>query len=200
MLKRVLAKFRLTPSMTVALLALVVALGSTGYAANGGAFLLGLINGATQRTFLGANFNGTALQINNTSAGASATALTLTVAAGHPPMKINTATKVTNLNADYLDGIDSARFVRRGADLSGAVSLSSVPANACSSFSLSVAGAMVGDAVILTLKGDGALPSGLLLVAEKVTDAGVVRVKACNPTNSASSAANDLGVRVLTLR
>jgi hypothetical protein len=58
----------------------------------------------------------------------------------------------------------------------------------------------VGDAVVLTLKGGGALPSGLLLVAEKVTSSGVVRAKACNPTNSPSSAVTDLGVRVLTLR
>ena len=71
-----------------------------------------MINGATQRTFLGANFNGSTLQLNNTSAGASATALTLTVAAGHPPMKVNAATKVTNLNADYIDGIDSTGLVR----------------------------------------------------------------------------------------
>jgi hypothetical protein len=202
MLKRVLAKVRPTPasSMAVALLALVVALGSTGYAANGGAFILGLINGATQRTALGANYNGPALALSNVSTGVSATALTLTVAAGHPPMKVNAATKVTNLNADYLDGIDSARFIRRGADLTGAVSFSPPPANACSAIDLSIAGAAVGDVVILTLDGGGALPSGLLLIAEKVTSAGHVRAKVCNPTNSAVSAVTDLGVRVLTLR
>ena len=54
--------------------ALFFSLGGAGWAANGGAFILGVINGATQRTFLGANFNGTALQVNNTSTAASATA------------------------------------------------------------------------------------------------------------------------------
>jgi hypothetical protein len=134
MLKRILGNFRLTPSVTLSLLALFVALGSTGYAANGGAFILGVINGATQRTYLGANYNGTALQLNNTSAGASATALTLTVAAGHPPMKVNTVAKVTNLNADYLDGLDSAALthaMRVSYNLAaGAVSAPiTVPAN-----------------------------------------------------------------------
>ena len=102
---------RLSPSTAISLAALVIALGSTGWAANGGNFLLGLFNSATQRTSLTANFNGSALQITNTSAGASATPLELTVSAGHPPMKVNGATKVVNLNADYLDGLSSASFV-----------------------------------------------------------------------------------------
>jgi hypothetical protein len=88
----------------------------------------------TARTALVANFNGTALQLSNTSAGAAATALTLSVAAGHPPMKVNTATKVTNLNADYVDGLDSntlTRVTRVGYNLApGAVSAPiTVPAN-----------------------------------------------------------------------
>jgi hypothetical protein len=92
--------------------ALFFSIGGAGYAANGGAFILGVINGAIQRTFLGANFNGTALQINNTSTAASAVPLQLTAATGHPPMKVNTAVKVTNLNADYLDGLDSTVLTR----------------------------------------------------------------------------------------
>jgi hypothetical protein len=93
--------------MAVALLALIGTLGGTGWAANGGAFILGVINGATQRTFLGANFNGSALQVNNISTSLADTELLLTAAAGHPPMKVNTITKVVNLNADYIDGLDS---------------------------------------------------------------------------------------------
>jgi hypothetical protein len=114
MLKRVLRKFRPTPTsaMTVSLLALVVALGSTGYAANGAAFVLGVINSATQLTTLGANYNGAALKVSNTSTGAAATPLLLTAAAGHPPMKVNTVIKVVNLNADYIDGIDSTGLTK----------------------------------------------------------------------------------------
>ncbi len=92
--------------------ALFFSIGGAGWAANGAAFVLGVVNAATARTFLGANFNGTALQLSNTSAGASATALTLSVAAGHPPMKVNSTTRVTNLNADYVDGLDSTALTR----------------------------------------------------------------------------------------
>jgi hypothetical protein len=99
-------------ALFISLLALVISLGGAGYAANGGNFLLGLINSATQRTALSANYDGTALALVNTSAGASATALTLSVAAGHPPMKVNSTAKVLNLNADWLDGLTSAAFVR----------------------------------------------------------------------------------------
>jgi hypothetical protein len=49
MLKRILRRFRPTPSMAVSLLGLVVALGSAGYAANGTEFIFGVINSATQR-------------------------------------------------------------------------------------------------------------------------------------------------------
>ncbi len=112
MLKRIFAKVRPSPAMAVALFGVALGLGSTGWAANGAAFVLGVINSATQRTALTANFNGNALEITNTSAGVSATALKLTVAAGHPPMKVNTVTKVTNLNADYLDGFDSTALTR----------------------------------------------------------------------------------------
>ncbi len=102
---------RLSPSASISLLALFISLGTVGYAANGGNFLLGLVNSATQRTYLGANRDGTALQVANTASGASATALTLSVATGHPPMKVNSTTKVLNLNADFLDGSSSAAFV-----------------------------------------------------------------------------------------
>ena len=128
-------KFRLSPAMIVALLGVVIALGSSGWAANGGNFLLGLINSATARTFLGANFNGSALQVANTSTATSAVPLQLTAAAGHPPMKVNTVTKVTNLNADYVDGIDAsthlARVMRIPFNLpaSGSSPLITVPAN-----------------------------------------------------------------------
>jgi hypothetical protein len=61
-LKRIFAKVRPSPAMAVALLGVALGFGSTGWAANGGAFILGVINGATQRTFLGANYNGPALR------------------------------------------------------------------------------------------------------------------------------------------
>src|SRR5260221_7493751 len=113
MLKRILGKFRPTPSVVLSLRALIVALGSTGWAANGAAFVLGVAtNSATAQTFLGANYNGTAMQLSNTSAGAAATALTLSVAPTRPPMAVNSVVKVAKLNADYVDGLDSTSLTR----------------------------------------------------------------------------------------
>ena len=115
--------------------ALFFSLGGAGLAANGGAFILGMINGATARTFLGANFNGSTLQVNNTSTAALAVPLQLTAAAGHPPMKVNTAAKVINLNADYVDGINASTQLTRvmripfNLPASGSSPLITVPAN-----------------------------------------------------------------------
>ena len=47
----------------------------------------------------------------NNSTGSSATPLSLIAPSGRPPFTVNTQTKVTNLNADLLDGIDSSGFV-----------------------------------------------------------------------------------------
>jgi hypothetical protein len=51
------------------------------------------------------------LRLTNLSTGTGATALGLNVASGHAPFTTNSATKVTNLNADKLDGLDSTAFV-----------------------------------------------------------------------------------------
>jgi hypothetical protein len=53
------------------------------------------------------------LQLTNTNTTAGATALGLTVATGHPPFTVNSGTKVTNLNADKFDGLDSTQLQRR---------------------------------------------------------------------------------------
>jgi hypothetical protein len=96
----------------VGYLALFIALGGTTYAATGDNFILGQPNTADQQTSLSAQppFAGKTLQLTNTSTGAGATALGLNVASGHTPFTVNSGTKVANLNADKLDGIDSAGF------------------------------------------------------------------------------------------
>jgi hypothetical protein len=106
---------RPSPAMSVALAALFVALGGVGVAATGGNFILGKPdNAASSKTGLLAPVNDKALQITNTSGQANATALGLTVAAGHAPITISPgAGTATNLNADLLDGRDSSGFLRR---------------------------------------------------------------------------------------
>jgi hypothetical protein len=98
----------------VGYIALFIALGGTTYAATGGNFILGNPNSASSTTSLSAPVAGKALQVTNTSTGAGATGLGLNVASGHSPFTVNSGTKVTNLNVDKLDGIDSTGFLPSG--------------------------------------------------------------------------------------
>jgi hypothetical protein len=54
---------------------------------------------------------GPSLRIDNNSINAAATALDLQVEPGKAPMKVNSGTKVTNLNADKVDGIDGTTLL-----------------------------------------------------------------------------------------
>ena len=67
----------------------------TAYAATGGNFLLGKSNSASTMTSL-TNSAGTALSLNSKS--------------GTAPLAVNSGTKVTNLNADSVDGVSSGSF------------------------------------------------------------------------------------------
>ena len=101
-----------SPSLVISLLALFVALGGTAYAATGGTFILGQANTATSQTSLTSNNAGKALQVTQQNTGTAATALGLNVPAGRTPFTVNSGTKVANLNADRLDGVDSTAFQR----------------------------------------------------------------------------------------
>jgi hypothetical protein len=100
--------------MVVAFSALFVALGGVGVAATGDNFILGQSNSATTATTLSSPVDAPGLAVTNTSVGANATALSLTSAASRPPMKVNSAAKVANLNVDRIDNLDSSAFLRRG--------------------------------------------------------------------------------------
>jgi hypothetical protein len=100
-----------SPAMGVALITFFLGVGSAGYAATGGTFMLGNPNSATSQTALTANNAGKALNITQQSTGAGATALGLNVPAGKAPFTVNSGTKVANLNADKLDGKDAAAFL-----------------------------------------------------------------------------------------
>jgi hypothetical protein len=87
-----------TTSAFVAGAAVALVLGTgTAYAATGGNFRLGYANAATRTTTL-TNAYGTALQLNSK--------------AGQPSLRVNRNVKVPNLNADLVDGVDSARLAR----------------------------------------------------------------------------------------
>jgi hypothetical protein len=93
-----------------AIVGAVVAAATTAIAATH-VFNLEASNTAAAKTSVTGNFNDRLFQFTNTSTGSGATALSLTVGSGRPPLVVNSSRKVTNLNADQLDGLDSTSFV-----------------------------------------------------------------------------------------
>jgi hypothetical protein len=99
----------------------------------GGVFNLGKINTVNAISKLKGSVDGASLLIDNTSSGANATALSLHAESGKAPMRVDSSTQVTNLNADQLDGKDSTNFLPRstytkeettfGTDLGGGARL-----------------------------------------------------------------------------
>jgi hypothetical protein len=82
-------------AFAVGLVTAVTLTSGTAYAANGGSLLLGRSNAATLPTGL---------------ANSAGTPLALTARAGYAPLTVNSGTKVTNLNADTVDGVTSGSF------------------------------------------------------------------------------------------
>ena len=90
---------RLKTFLTVigAVTILVLAANSVAYAATGGKFVLGKVNKARTVSTLKRTTNGPALNL-------------VTKPTGTAPFSVNSNGKVTNLNADSLDGLDSSAF------------------------------------------------------------------------------------------
>lgn len=97
--------------MTVALFAVGLNLSGVAYAATGGNFILGQTNTANKPTALSATATGgAALKVTN---NAAKPAVGLFSPTGVAPFTVSNKTKITNLNADLLDGVDSAAFARK---------------------------------------------------------------------------------------
>lgn len=94
----------------------VVSVAATALAGTGvnGIFNLGADNTVNKTSTLRntSAFTGPQLQVENTAGGP---ALDLQVNSGKAPLTVNSATRVSKLNADQLDGIDSGAFARSGA-------------------------------------------------------------------------------------
>ncbi|HWU20104.1 MAG TPA: hypothetical protein VN088_01155 [Nocardioides sp.] len=84
-----------------------------------------------------------------------------------------------------------------GANVAGAISFS-LSAHGCGNLILSVAGARVGQAAVLTWTGTGNPPAGVVLGPLKVVSPDHLVVSACNLTDNAISESG-VGVRVITL-
>jgi len=107
-----------TTSMVLGLavvLTLVVGLADAALGANGQAWIIGQINKATSTTQLNASVGGKpALLVTNSNKAPASRALHLNVAQGKAPMAVNSDTRVPRLNADMVDGLDSARLAGTG--------------------------------------------------------------------------------------
>ena len=114
----IIAMLRRRPSPTAALLVVSLVLFLIGVAgiadaATGGNFILGQPNTADAQTELTANIAGPALRVTNNGTDPAATGLVVNVASGHSPLRVNSATRVANLNADKVDGLDANALQRR---------------------------------------------------------------------------------------
>ena len=93
------------------ILALVFGVASMALGANGLPFILGENNAATALTRLTGNVDASAMQIVNNNAGADDSALSLSVQQGEAPMRVNSSSRVANLNADEVDGKSAGAFL-----------------------------------------------------------------------------------------
>jgi hypothetical protein len=95
--------------MIVALAALFVALGGVGVAATGGTFILGQSNSANNTSALASGVTtGPTFELSNSGGKPAAR---FNTPSGVQPFVVNNPTKVQNLNAEKVDGFDSAHFL-----------------------------------------------------------------------------------------
>lgn len=87
--------------------------------------------------------------------------------------------------------------LKRGADISGAISLSGIANGRCSQVDLAISGAKVGEMPLITP--EAATQNGILLYAFRVSSDNHVTMNACNFTGGAMTAISNLPIRVLTL-
>lgn len=138
-----------TPATILAAGALFVSLAGVGVAADGGTFILGKSNAATSQTLLSTPVSGgKALVLTNTDTkNASSSALALNVAAGHPPLTVNSNGRVANLNADLLDGRNASSIFWQAGAHTGSMKLANAQGTwttvAKTTFTTSVAGGWV---------------------------------------------------------
>ena len=96
--------------VSFALLSATAAFAGTGA---GAIFNLGKYNGVNATTTLAGSTAGKQLNVVNTKNAAGSAGIGITVHSGKPPLVVNSSTKVSHLNADQLDGLDSSAFQRR---------------------------------------------------------------------------------------
>ena len=94
-------------AVSLVALAATAAFAGTGV---GKVFNLGQDNRVNARSQLEGATPSAVLNVTNTDKSAAASGVSVDVPAGNPPLVVNSATKVKNLNADLLDGRDAGSF------------------------------------------------------------------------------------------
>lgn len=87
-----------------------------------------------------------------------------------------------------------------GIDINGSINgvAGAVPAHLCQTATIDIGGAQVGDVALFTFTGENAATAGLTFQILKITSPDHGTMRFCNPTDSASPAFSDVGVRILT--
>jgi len=86
----------------------------------GTVFNLGATNRVNARSVLAGSVDGAQLDVENASTGANARGINIHTAANKPPLAVNSATQVANLNANYLQGKPATAFVQGNGSVHGA--------------------------------------------------------------------------------
>jgi hypothetical protein len=113
---------------------------------------------------------------------------------GQPQLGVD-AVRCANVAKDSLSLADLV-----GVDIDGLLhgDAGAVPANSCVTAPLEAGGAQVGQAILITFIGAVPAPQGLVFEPIKVTSPGEAMLRFCNPTNVASPAFSNVGVRIVT--
>jgi hypothetical protein len=82
----------------------------------------------------------------------------------------------------------------------GSINLPAIPANTCNTLDITITGAKPGDVPLLVFQDSDAIPAGLIFEIVKINAENSGRLRICNVATTASTPANGLGNRVITLR
>jgi hypothetical protein len=105
-------------------------------------------------------------------------------------------------NSAQLEGHPASDFARVGTDVTGSINLTAgaIAAHSCLTTENDLTGARLGDLPVMAFVGDTPAPQGLVFEPIKINAPDHMTMRICNPTNSASPAGTNVGVRVLAFR
>jgi hypothetical protein len=95
---------------------------------------------------------------------------------------------------------DTAQVI--GTNVTGTIhgDAAAVPAHDCTTADVLAGGAQVGELPVMGFVGDTPAPPGLTFQVLKVSSPGHATLRFCNPTNAASPAFSNVGVKIITFK